>query len=483
MQRSLDLSKLGKKDKLSLIEILELEARKCNENLMQFYSPYPKQREFHRLGSEYPERCFMAGNQTGKSLPSSMEVSYHSTGLYPSDWEGETFDKPTVGWVCGVTSQVIRDSMQRLLVGRIEIPDTIGTGAIPKDKIINLQRAMGVPNYLDHIAVKHVTGGTSLIFFKSYADGRQKFQAETIDWIAFDEEPPEDIYSEGLTRTNNGQRGQFSWLTYTPLMGMSNITHGFLEDPSDYQIVINMTIEEAEHYTSEERKQIIASYPPHEREARAMGIPVLGSGRVYPISEQIFEEETLKEIPAWWPQINGLDFGWDHPQACVGLAWDRDRDIIHVINTFRAKETTPVLAAFNIKKWGEWIPTAWPHDGYQHDKGSGLELAAQYGEAGLEMLAAHATHEAGGFGVEAGVSEIFERMQTGRLKVDKYLVDWWEEFRLYHRIKGAIVKERDDLMSATRYAMMMLRYAETAPVDYEEEDDFESRDNSALGWS
>ena len=33
--------------------------------------------------------------------------------------------------------------------------------------------------------------------------------------------------------------------------------------------------------------------------------------------------------------------------------------------------------------------------------------------------------------------------------------------RLYHRKDGRVMKEGDDLLSATRYAVMMLRYAET----------------------
>jgi hypothetical protein len=53
-------------------------------------------------------------------------------------------------------------------------------------------------------------------------------------------------------------------------------------------------------------------------------------------------------------------------------------------------------------------------------------------------------------------------MQSGRFKVFKHLNDWWEEFRLYHRKDGKVVKEGDDLMSATRYGIMMLRYAQTA---------------------
>jgi hypothetical protein len=79
-----------------------------------------------------------------------------------------------------------------------------------------------------------------------------------------------------------------------------------------------------------------------------------------------------------------------------------------------------------------------------------------------------ATFEDGSFGVEAGITEMFDRMQTGRLKVFGHLNQWFEEFNLYHRRDGLIVKEGDDLLSATRYAMMMKRSAivqnKTAPA-------------------
>jgi hypothetical protein len=44
------------------------------------------------------------------------------------------------------------------------------------------------------------------------------------------------------------------------------------------------------------------------------------------------------------------------------------------------------------------------------------------------------------------------------------LSEWFEEFRLYHRLDGKIVKERDDLMSATRVGVMMRRIAKTKPT-------------------
>ena len=53
------------------------------------------------------------------------------------------------------------------------------------------------------------------------------------------------------------------------------------------------------------------------------------------------------------------------------------------------------------------------------------------------------------------------RMESGRFKVFDHLHDWWEEFRLYHRRDGKVHKENDDLLAATRYALMMLRFSRT----------------------
>ena len=205
-----------------------------------------------------------------------------------------------------------------------------------------------------------------------------------------------------------------------------------------------------------QRAAIIASYQPWERDARTKGVPQLGSGRVFQIDEDEIKCDGF-DIPHHWPQIAGIDFGWDHPSAAARLAWDRDGDILYVTATHRQRQQTPALFAASVRPWGDWLPWAWPHDGLQHDKGSGSQLASQYRAQGLALLANHATFEDGSNGLEAGVMELSDRMQTGRLRVFSHLRDWFEEFNLYHRKAGIIVKASDDLLSATRYAMMMRR--------------------------
>jgi hypothetical protein len=102
--------------------------------------------------------------------------------------------------------------------------------------------------------------------------------------------------------------------------------------------------------------------------------------------------------------------------------------------------------------------------GHGHERGAarpwkapGVSLARQYSEQDLDMLHEQSQFEDSSVSVEAGLMDMLDRMQTGRFKVFKHLNDWWEEFRLYHRKDGKVVKENDDLMAATRYALMMLR--------------------------
>lgn len=242
--------------------------------------------------------------------------------------------------------------------------------------------------------------------------------------------------------------------------------------------VTRMTIDDAEHYTPAQRAEIIASYPAHERKARAKGIPVLGSGRVFPLDEDDLKVKAFP-IPDHWPLIGGMDFGYDHPFAAVRLAWDRDSDTIYITHSYGQREATPVIHAAAIKAWGAQLPWAWPHDGLQHDKGSGEALAGQYRAQGLNVLPERATFEDGGNGVEAGVTEMLDRMQTGRWKVFEHLEDWFAEFRLYHRKDGLIVKLNDDRLSASRYAMMMKRFGR---IPYLEDHDDHDDDGPSGGY-
>ena len=215
----------------SLAELLtEAKIREQNQKLSS-YTPYPRQAEFHRAGNSARERLLMAGNQLGKTFSGAAEVAYHLTGLYPDWWEGKRWDRPVRWWAASKTGEVTRDGVQRYLIGEPKEESKWGTGMIPKKNLVRTARRQGVADALDNATVAHVSGGTSTLGFKSYDQGRQKWQGETLDGIWFDEEPPMDIYMEGLTRTN-ATKG-ITMITFTPLLGMSDVVAMFVGELMD----------------------------------------------------------------------------------------------------------------------------------------------------------------------------------------------------------------------------------------------------------
>ena len=432
-------------------------------NQIEFFEPYPKQVDFFALGARKRERMLMAGNQLGKTYAGAAEVTHHLTGIYPADWNGRRWDRPVRGWAAGESSLMVRDVQQKLLCGEPGVDAEFGTGMIPKHLFVDKPSlARGVTDAYDTIQVRHKSGGISVLRFKSYEQGRKKFQGETIDFAWGDEEPPLDVYSEILTRITATKGMVF--ITFTPLQGMSLVVARYLNEPSEDRGYITMTIEDAKHIAPEGRATIIAGYPAHERDARARGIPMLGSGRVFQVSEEAILEPAIDFIPEHWFKMWALDFGIGHPFAAVLGLYDKDADCIHIHAALRlvdlSPDTSPPMQhAKPMKAIAANVPVAWPQDGTARDKGSGKQLAALYKAEGLQMLPEHATWPDGSISTEAGIMEMQDRMTSGRFKVAAHLSQWLEEFRLYHRKDGIIVKERDDLMSASRVFVMAKRFA------------------------
>ncbi len=200
---------------------------------LENYRPYFKQRLFHKGGAIHNERLFMAGNQLGKTLAGGCEWAMHLTGRYPTWWHGRVFNAPVRMWSAGVTVESTRDNPQRILVGPPQQRERWGTGVIPSDALKETMPARGIANAIDSLVVKwggggDVQQGESVLAFKSYEKGREKWQGETLDGVWFDEEPPLDIYSEGKTRTN--ARNGIVIVTFTPLLGMSDVVRLFLTE-------------------------------------------------------------------------------------------------------------------------------------------------------------------------------------------------------------------------------------------------------------
>ena len=439
----------------------ELERRKAT-NRINDYSPYDYQKKFHNTLAQ--QRLLMAGNRVGKSFCGAMEVAYHATGKYPSWWAGKRFNRPVRCWAGGVSNETTRDVCQKELVGQPDDPTAKGTGSIPLNDIGTTVRKAGVPNAINSVVIKHKTGGYSRVGFKAYEMGKEKWMGESVDVIWLDEEPPQGIYSQALTRT--ADKGGIVFMTFTPEQGMTETVAQFINNIKEGQALIQATWDDAPHMTGSIRKQILEALPPHERKMREKGIPVLGSGLVFPLPEEDLLCDPI-DIPDHWPRLCGIDFGWDHPTAVTWITWDRDTDVVYVYDSYSLRQETVPVHSSAINARGKWIPVIWPMDGRQADKGSGKNLTEQYRKESVNMLREHFSNPpsqgmkegTGGNSVEAGIQQMLTRFQTKRLKIFKNQGKLLEELRMYHRKDGKIVPSHDDVISALRYCVMSLRKA------------------------
>ncbi len=221
-------------NKRELLQLLEAKERIATHNKIRSFFPdcgplrrelYVKHTEFFAAGADYRERLFLAANRVGKTLAGSYEMTLHLTGLYPGWWRGKRFDEPIDAWAAGDTNETVRDIIQLALLGDIS---DIGTGMIPGDLILDTTRRSGVPDAYQSIIVRHKTGGVSKLGLKSYDQKRRSFQGTAKHAIWLDEEPDQSIYSECLLRTMTTDG--LVMLTFTPLLGISNVVKSFLDD-------------------------------------------------------------------------------------------------------------------------------------------------------------------------------------------------------------------------------------------------------------
>lgn len=155
-------------------------------------------------------------------------MTLHLTGDYPDWWEGRRFDSPIDAWMAGDIAKSVRDIQQRLMLGRPGDAEAQGTGMIPGDLILKTTPKHGLADAVESVFVKHRAGGTSVLQFKSYDQGRDTFQGTSQHVVHLDEECDISIYTETLLRTMtvNG----LVYLTATPLLGLTDIMLSFLPE-------------------------------------------------------------------------------------------------------------------------------------------------------------------------------------------------------------------------------------------------------------
>lgn len=215
--------------------------------------------------------------------------------------------------------------------------------------------------------------------------------------------------------------------------------------------VIQAGWDDAPWLPDDKKAQMLADTPPHLKDARSKGLPAMGSGNVYPISL----EEVLVDpfpIPPHWKQMFALDVGWNKT-AALWCAYDEDQDTIYLIKEYYVGEQLPAVHAAAIRAHGPWIPGVIDPASTQSSQFDGAKLFMAYMEQGLVLRKAQNE-------VYSGITNTYNRLGTGKLKVFRTLQNFMKEYMLYrYDDKGRVVKERDHLMDCMRYIVNNIRYA------------------------
>jgi len=445
--------KLSEEQQAEMIEALQVLSDEQKYKKFDQYFPdegiyrrelYPKHIDFFEAGAKFTERGFIAANQIGKSETGAYEVRCHATGKYPPWWKGKRFNKPTIGWVGGDTATTVRDIIQVKLVGH-DIND-MGTGMFQKEDIIDYKTRRNVPEAIETLKIKHVSGGFSTIVLKTYEQGRKTWQGTVIDWIWVDEECPEDVYSEALIRLINS--GGIIFTTFTPLKGVTPLVLSFLDndqnsDSPHPKYVGICTWDDVPHISAETKAMMLQNTPPQLRDARSKGIPTVGTGMVYPVDPVNVIVDDFP-IPKHYKKAYGMDVGWNCTAALWG-AWDVENDIKYIYSEYKQGMAEPLTHASAIKSRGIIKGHIDPASRGRSQE-DGRKLYDTYKKThGLWIVPANNA-------VESGIFDVYERMITGRLKIFRSCVQTLRELSLYHRDdNGLIVKKNDHLMDDLRY--------------------------------
>ena len=201
-----DLKKIILKEQYLLDNLKKICSNKKLKNYNSGEVKHEKQLAFHRCKKR--NRWVFGGNRSGKTECGAVECVWLCRGIHPYKE-----NKPVNGWVVSLSSQVQRDVAQEKVLSYLN-----------KNWIADIVMAQGKKEYpeggiIDYILIKNVFGTVSKLGFKTCDQGREKFQGTSLDFVWFDEEPPEDIYIECKMRVLDKAGEIFG--TMTPLKGLT----------------------------------------------------------------------------------------------------------------------------------------------------------------------------------------------------------------------------------------------------------------------
>lgn len=167
-----------------------------------------------------------------------------------------------------------------------------------------------------------------VIISKSTDQGRRSWQGDRFHAVIMDEESPLDVVREAEMRTVD--YGGRVIHTMTPLHGWTALLDSQVRTVDASTRVAWIFGDDNPHIPADVLAELLASYGPHERAARARGEIVAMEGRVYDSFRRDRHVIPAFRPPDSWPRYVGWDFGTQNPTAILWIAHDPADDVLHV---------------------------------------------------------------------------------------------------------------------------------------------------------
>lgn len=296
----------------------ELERRKRSDRLSGYNAgrkKHKKQLAFHKCKKR--NRWVFGGNRSGKTECGAVEAIWMARGNHPY----RKNRKDVFGWVVSLSQQVQRDVAQSKILAYL-----------PKNWIADIVMLSGrkdspASGIIDQIKIKNVFGGISTIGFKSCDQGREKFQGASLDFVWFDEEPPQDIYEECLMRVMDKRGDIFG--TMTPLKGRTFV-YGeiYLNRKKNSEVWYEfMNWEDNPFLSKKEIKLLEGALEGASLDSRKYGRFSEGYGLVYPEFDESVHVIKPFSVPPEWQENISIDPGLNNPLSAHWYCVDWDGNI------------------------------------------------------------------------------------------------------------------------------------------------------------
>lgn len=328
---------LSREQKIHLLQLLAEKERRRKLDPLKYAQSHKKQDE--ATATMAAIRALFWGNRVGKTEWGAQETSRYLQARHPF----RILKPPYEIWAACPSFDAQEETTQKKLLTYL-----------PETQIERVEYLRG--RIIKKLQLKNGVG----ISFKSYEQGREKFQGTGKRLIWFDEEPPHDIWEECFVRQEAGQQLDIL-LTMTAIKGMTWVYDQIYLDTANPDLFVSEAgWNDNPWLTEPQMAQMSRGLSAAALKVRREGKFVKRVGLVCHWWERSKHLRHYEHLNRSWTWYEVMDGGYSDPAAWLLIGVDGDNNI-HVVNGFRKKQLDAehIAQQRNNKKGSVMITQGW----------------------------------------------------------------------------------------------------------------------------